>query len=294
MFNKLPSLTSIRTFEAAARLLSFKAAADELNVSPTAVSHQIRGLEHNLKVKLFERKTRAVVLTQEGEKLSVTSHQLMKALLHTVNELTSSPDRITIGTTNAFAAMWLVPNLADFQRRYPDIEVAIRAEDTLIDIEYDRRVDLVIRSGKFDTKLEHAVLLCQESLGFYATPAYWQQQQNTHQRVFYYTHWKNSRFDNPELFPILKAIYPEASEFDIRTFDDENQTIQAALSGQGIAVVSQMLAKNAVEQGWLRGHAKFPLISGLDHYCIVPQWNRHHFAAQKMQSWLKDMFESSD
>lgn len=291
MFRQLPSLTSIRTFESAARLLSFKAAAGELNVSPTAVSHQIRGLEHHLNIKLFERKTRAVVLTPDGEKLAVVTHQLMKGLLNTVNELTSSPNAITVGTTNAFAALWLVPNLADFQRRCPDIEVTIRAEDSLIDIEHDRRVDLVIRSGRFDATRENVTLLYRESLGFFATPAYWQRSMDISQRIFYYTRWKNPALEYPDLPTILKAIYPEASTFDVRDFDDENQTIQAALSGQGIAVVSQMLVKNAVEQGWLcRNATEFPLLPGLDHYCLLPQWNRHHVAALQMERWLKTMF----
>lgn len=292
MFYKLPSLTSIRSFEAAARLMSFKAAAEELNVSPTAVSHQIRGLEAHLKVSLFERKTRSVTLTEEGKKLASSAHYLMQGLLNTVNELTASPNALTIGTTNAFAAMWLVPNLEGFRRQYPNIDVTIRAEDRLIDIENDRRVDLVVRSGRYDIAQENATLLHQENLGFFATPAYWQGQENPAQGVFYYTRWKNPSLKSPDVPAILKSLYPEESSFDLRVFDDENQTIQAALSGQGMAIISQMLIKRPVEQGWLIPNKTFPVLPGLDHYCVIPSWNRHHFAALQMKLWLKSQFQS--
>lgn len=293
MFHKLPSLTSIRAFESAARLLSFKAAADELNVSPTAISHQIRGLESHLKVTLFERKTRAIELTKEGRQLALSSHELMKGLLNTVNELTAQPNELTIGTTNAFAAMWLVPHLEHFRNQHADIEVAIRAEDGLIDIENDHRVDMVIRSGHHGKTQQNTTLLYRESLGFFATSDYWQKLKEMSRAIFYTTRWKNPSLASPDILTAIKTQYPHSSSFEIRVFDDENQTIQAALSGQGIAIASQMLVKVPIEHGWLFQDKSFPTLHGLDHYCVLPTRNHSNHAALQMISWLLASFEDS-
>ena len=146
-------------------------------MTPTAISHQIRTLEDSLKIRLFERKTRAVTLTKEGELLAESANQSLQNLLSTVNQLKGSPRTLTISTTSSFAAMWLVPNLADFQQQHPDIDIQIRAEEALIDIEHDRRVDMAIRHGEPPKPLETKALilqfLIQESIGFFATPDYW-------------------------------------------------------------------------------------------------------------------------
>ena len=115
MFASLP-LTALRAFESASRLLSFKAAAEELSVTPTAVSHQIRSLETWLGVSLFERLPRQVRLTDCGERLF---HSLHGALLEVAQSVdTLRPQRsgasLTISTTAAFAALWLVPRLGRF------------------------------------------------------------------------------------------------------------------------------------------------------------------------------------
>ena len=116
MFGRLPSLSSLRTFEAAARLKSFKAAAQELNVSPTAVSHQVRALEDRLQLSLFERRTRAVALTREGEQLAAAAYKALSVLQDTVDDLSGQASRLGVGTTSAFAALWLVRHLQDFHQ----------------------------------------------------------------------------------------------------------------------------------------------------------------------------------
>ena len=120
--NRLP-LTALRTFEAAARLLSFKNAADELNVSATTVSNQIRKLERDWKCKLFIRKTRAVVLTDSGRSLSAV---VSRSFGHIKREIEShigqSKRSLRIGIGPIFGR-WIIPKMKSFQKEFPDIDL---------------------------------------------------------------------------------------------------------------------------------------------------------------------------
>ncbi|RBP79562.1 LysR family transcriptional regulator [Marinomonas rhizomae] len=293
MFQQLPSLNAIKAFESAARLNSFKDAANELNVTPTAISHQIRALEDSLKVRLFERKTRAVTLTTEGKLLAASANQSLQDLLSTVSQLKGSSSTLTISTTSSFAAMWLVPNLADFQQQYPGIDIQIRAEETLIDMEHDRRVDMAIRYGEPPKQREIKALthqpLVQESLGFFATPEYWEKhRKNLSDVVFFCTQWKNPNLPNLGLEETIKSIVVD-SRPNIRYFDDENLTAQAALSGQGIAIISQLAVENSIKNGWLtQGTDKMSKsITGLHYYLVIPKRVQTSQAAIHFKEWLQ-------
>lgn len=293
MFQQLPSLNAIKAFESAARLNSFKDAANELNVTPTAISHQIRTLEDSLKVRLFERKTRAVILTKEGELLATSANQSLQELLSTINQLKGSPRTLTISTTNSFAAMWLVPNIVGFQQQHPDIDIQIRAEESLIDMEHDRRVDMAIRYGEPSKQLETKALihqpLIQESIGFFATPDYWKRHShNLSDVVFFCTQWKNPNLPDLGLEETIKNIVVD-SQPNIRYFDDENLTAQAALSGQGIAIISQLAVENSIKNGWLtQGTDKLSKsIIGLHYYLVIPKRVQTSQAAIHFKEWLQ-------
>ncbi|WP_432453972.1 LysR substrate-binding domain-containing protein [Agarivorans sp. QJM3NY_29] len=289
MFQRLPPLNAIRAFEAAARLNSFKDAANELNVTPTAISHQIRGLEDKLKIRLFERKTRSVVLTHEGELLAATANKSLHDLLHTVNQLTSSPNTLTISTTNSFAAMWLVPHLSDFQQQHQEIEIIIRAEESLIDIEYDRRVDMVIRYGEPPHAQAGTEVLIQEKLACFATAEYWEKHyKNPSDSVFYCTQWKNQNLPSLAIETLLPSLLSSVSSPAIRYFNDENQTVQAALSGQGIGVMSQLAVETSVTNGWLVP-GKLDMakeFSGLHYYLVIPTRQQTNPAVVQFKNWL--------
>lgn len=145
---RLP-LTALRSFEAAGRHVSFKAAAEELFVSPAAISRQIRDLERSLGVPLFERGHRAVTLTQHGKQLlsDVTiAFDSMSLALQRVAEGDGQAS-LTVSVEAAFASAWLGPHLPDFQRLHPDIDVTIDSNDRVIDFSTDA-ADLAIRYGR--------------------------------------------------------------------------------------------------------------------------------------------------
>jgi LysR family glycine cleavage system transcriptional activator len=148
MGRRLPPLNSLRAFEAAARCLSFARAADELHVTPAAISHQIRALEEHLGVPLFRRLNRAVLLTDSGQ-------ACLPGLSEAFDRMAAVLDRrraqdgggpLTDSTAPAFAARWLVPRLERFQERCPEIDVRVSAAMRLVDFARED-VDVAIRYG---------------------------------------------------------------------------------------------------------------------------------------------------
>ena len=127
----LPSLKMIGTFEAAGRLKSFKDAADELHVTPGAVSHQIRRLEQELDMKLFLRESRAVNLTPEGKDLFEVVSSSLNEIGQTVKKLRelNETQHISIGSTTAVLSMWLSQKIAQFWREYGHIQINQEVRD---------------------------------------------------------------------------------------------------------------------------------------------------------------------
>ena len=127
----LPSLKMIGTFEAAGRLKSFKDAADELHVTPGAVSHQIRSLEQELDMKLFLRESRAVNLTPEGKDLFEVVSSSLNEIGQTVKKLRelNETQHISIGSTTAVLSMWLSQKIAQFWREYGHIQINQEVRD---------------------------------------------------------------------------------------------------------------------------------------------------------------------
>jgi LysR family glycine cleavage system transcriptional activator len=141
------SLNALRTFEAAARLGSFLAAADELSVTPGAVSRQIKALEADLGIRLFDRFNRAVRLTEVGERLALGLADGFARVEEAVGRATPTPDnRLVISVLHSLASKWLVPRLPRFEALYPDVDVLVSAADRPVDLAREG-VDVALRMG---------------------------------------------------------------------------------------------------------------------------------------------------
>src|SRR5260221_13666954 len=149
MTARLPSLNGLRAFEAAARHLSFTHAASELNVTQTAISHQIRRLEQELGIRLFVRQNRTLALTPEARDylpgvraafndLRLATHRLLRR---------DNDHVLTVSTLASLAAKWLLPRLSAFQEAHPGIDVRITTSASLVDFHRDN-VDAGIRYGR--------------------------------------------------------------------------------------------------------------------------------------------------
>jgi LysR family glycine cleavage system transcriptional activator len=145
----LPPLATLRAFEAAARRLSFKEAADELGLTPTAISHQVRLLEEYCGKKLFLRRPRPLALTDAGARLFPairSGFQTFAAALSSLDaEADTRPLRVT--TTNAFASRWLVPRLKLWRKAHEDVALSIIGADRVVRLDADE-ADLAIRYAR--------------------------------------------------------------------------------------------------------------------------------------------------
>jgi LysR family glycine cleavage system transcriptional activator len=129
MSRRLPPLNALKAFETAARHLSFTKAADELFVTQAAVSHQIKALEEFLSMKLFIRRNRTLLLTEEGQGYFLELKDIFKSLGDATERLLArgSKGAITVASPPSFASQWLVPRIGEFSEAYPDIDVRIKA-----------------------------------------------------------------------------------------------------------------------------------------------------------------------
>lgn len=149
MRSRLPPLNSLRLFEAAARLLSFKNAAEELLLTPSAVSHGIQSLEEWLGVPLFLRTTKGLVLSEAGQAYIPTVRQALHLLASGSAQIVNrhGPGQLSISAAPTFGARWLLPRLHRFRELHPDIQIVIDTSRERAELSEDG-VDLAIRMGR--------------------------------------------------------------------------------------------------------------------------------------------------
>ena len=260
MSRKLPPLKALRAFESAARHLSFTAAADELNVTPAAIGHQVRILEDRFGRKLFNRSTRKVELTDAArDALSLVSQGL--DLLAEAGHRLAAPEsdnRLNLSVEPGFAARWLVQHLDGFHRRYPEWEVALSASFELVDF-VDRRFDLAIRFGDghypglitHRLGIEEVFPVCSPNLLEGADPV----REPDDLRGFTLLH-EDWVMVNEQVWPDwrmwltatgAKNVNPEPGPH----FSNSPLAVQAAIAGQGVALASTALVADDLAAGRL-------------------------------------------
>jgi len=253
VFQRLPSPSALRTFEAAARHRSFKKAAEELGVTPTAVSHQIRALERTLDTTLFVRRTRAVDLTAAGSALAPAVHEGLLRIRAAIEEIAAVERELTVTTTAAFAALRLVPRLADFERLNPDTRVRLSTGAQPVDLRRDRRVDVAIRYAPEPSPDLHERLLIEERFGAYGAPGRFEAAAGVGGLPLLETEWQRPL---PAAVTwrtwLARAGEPvPAAGLRITRYGEEHFVLQAALAGQGVALLSDALVGDVVAQGLL-------------------------------------------
>lgn len=151
MTRRLPPLNALRAFEAAAARTSFSQAAEDLNVTQAAVSHQVKALEDWFGFPLFRREARAVRLTPEGAQLFEAARDALDGIADAAHRLRADDGGtpLTITVLHSFAATWLVPRLRRFRDRHPEIDVRITTSETLVDLARSD-IDVAIRYGVGD------------------------------------------------------------------------------------------------------------------------------------------------
>jgi len=236
------SLDLLRGFEAAARLLSFTAAAAELHLTQSAVSRQVQQLEEQLGVKLFERRTRALLLTEAGERYY---REVSKALA-LLREATSavrvqSTPVVRVATTVTFASMWLVPRLAQFQAEHGDIAVHVVADNTMRDLERHGH-DASIRYCPQETAGPDAICLFGEEVAPVASPALLKGRNIRTPEDLLQLPLLDIDDPNSATIWLSWKVWCEAMKLERPrasrglTFSHYDQIMQAAIAGQGVAL----------------------------------------------------------
>jgi len=244
----LPPLDLLVGFEAAARHLSFTRAAAELFLTQSAVSRQIQGLEEFLGVPLFERRHKALALTDAGQAYFRTVGPVLEQLRDSTRRLreTRSGRLLTVTTTISFASMWLVPRLSRFRKDHPHLDVRVAASTDVIDIEREG-IDVAIRDCRPDAAPAGAVMLMGDHVAPVCSALYVKESraakrplskpEDLRHHVLLHMHDPHGRFPFiswPTWFESagLADLVPGGS----LVFGQYDQVIHAAMHGQGVAL----------------------------------------------------------
>jgi LysR family glycine cleavage system transcriptional activator len=257
----LPPLDLLIGFEAAARQLSFSKAADEVCVTQSAISRQVKKLEAFIGEPLFERHHRALQLTEKGRILYDVASQTLVTLARAVEDLRVDKYRrsVKISTTTSFASLWLVPRLANFRDAHPDIAVYLEADNRVVDLKQGS-VDLAIRYCTPDqVKFMDATCLSTETIFPVCSPELLRRSGRCINRVEDLQHHALLHLsDAQQAWPWLQwshwlsQIGSTAPVADIGLrFSHYDQLVHAATMGHGIALGSSPLVDHLLAEGML-------------------------------------------
>ena len=271
----LPSLNGLRAFEASARLMSFTHAAAELNVTQTAVSHQIRRLEEQIGIKLFIRHNRTLALTREAQDYLPSVRAAFEDLRRaTARLLRSDHDgRLTVSTTASLATKWLVSRVAAFQDANPGVEVRITTSTHLVDFDREE-VDVAVRYGRGYWPGLRAVWLMAESLfpvcapGLLSGPVPLRQPADLAHHTLLHT--MVSR-DDWRLWLTAAGLPHTIAARRGLTFDQYFTAIQAAMEGLGVALGRQSLVEADIAAGRLVVPFDTEVPQGAGYYVVTPE-----------------------
>ncbi|MSQ54484.1 MAG: LysR family transcriptional regulator [Betaproteobacteria bacterium] len=248
---RLPSLDLLKGFEAAARLLSFTRAGEELHLTQSAVSRQIIELEEQLGTALFQRRHRSLALTEAGQVLYAAAGQVLSTVRTATQRLREMGGQpvLSVTTSHSFAALWLVPRLIGYRRIAPDVDVRISADSRFVDLER-QGFDVGLRLCRADQAGKGAVRLFGENVFPVAVPAIarlLRTPADLHRQVLL-------EFDQPDgAFPWLSwrqwletaglaGLKPQG----VLRFSAYDQVVNAALSGVGVALGRSALVAKAL------------------------------------------------
>lgn len=283
----VPPVAALQTFDAAARLGSFRRAAEELAVTPTAVSHRIRGLETQLGLALFVRRTRRIELTEPGAHLAEATAEAFSRLRVALEEIAEAEQVLTVSATPAFAALWLAPRIAGFERAHPAIRVRIEAGTAPVDLGRERRVDLAIRYGPAPPfGLDEAFHLT-ERFGAYGAPELFAGMTSFGETPLIETVWRERAMPTVSWRTwALRAGEDADIGGRLRGFEDEQHVLQAGLAGQGLVLASSVLVGDLVNRGWLVPYRPEITVDGFAYRVVRLPGREPPRKVQRFLAWL--------
>jgi LysR family glycine cleavage system transcriptional activator len=292
---RLPSLDFLRGFEAAGRRLSFTLAAEELFLTQSALSRQVKALEDALGVALFERRHRALVLTRPGAAFHGAVTGMLRELASAADAL-QAPHRqpgLTVSTTVSFASLWLIPRLSRFRAAHPTIDVYVSADDRVVDLGKGD-VDVAIRFLAHPRAPDDAAFLFGERFMPVASPALVKRgpRLTTPQDL---AHHVLLHYDDPEgRVPWLNWSAwlaangaGEQKAVGAMRFSLYDQVIQAAIDGQGVALGRIPLISGVLDRGLLVAPFGKRYDAPRGYYAIAAPHAKAQREALAFVAWLR-------
>jgi LysR family glycine cleavage system transcriptional activator len=293
MARKLPPLNALRAFEAAARNLSFTKAADELNVTQAAISHQVKSLEEHLGLALFRRLNRRLVLTEAGQLYLPVLREAFDSVAAGTARLRQDQESgaLHISVLPSLAAKWLLPRMSRFRDRHPEIDVMVSANNKLIDFA-DGVFEMAIRYGqgnypglRTDLLLRDEVFpVCSPKLLDGAHPLKTPEDLKHHTLL----HDEISRHDeSPDWRNWLQAA--GVTGIDVQRgpgFSDSSMVVEAAAAGQGVALGHRWLAAADLESGRVVMPFGPVLPAKFAYYLVSPEALADRRRVRLFREWL--------
>jgi len=293
--NAMPALDLLVGFESAARHLSFTKAGEELYLTQSAVSRQIKELEDQLGVPLFQRRHRALSLTDAGQQFYAVAAQVITTMRAATERLRTQAGKrrpLTVTTTNSFASLWLIPRLAGFTREHPEVDVRITAETKVQDLERDG-LDVALRHGPASLAGPNAVRLFGERVFPVCSPKLLKKlplkkPDDLKNHVLLQYHDPDVR--HPWLH--WKTWLEVAGVAGLRpagtlSFSGYEQIIPAAVAGHGVALGRSPLVKDLIDSKQLVAPFKSMADPARAYFVIVSRDAAQRPEVSAFVEWLK-------
>lgn len=299
----LPPFLALRVFEAAARLESFSRAADELDISPGAVSQHIKALEEFAGQPLFRRLGRSVELTDAGRASFTHAGAVLAEMLQAGRAMRAATRgrRVSISTPPSFASKWLIPRLGAFQEAHPEVEVRLSADMTLTDFA-SSDIDMAVRYGPGAYENLHAERLMAESVVVVCSPRFAEQ---------------IGPIKSAEDLTGLALIHDDAPERDPSCpnwkmwfaarghrradverglrFNQSSLAIEAAVEGKGMVLAKRQLAQRDLNEGRLVAPlAEEAAPVAFAYWLVWPRGRRFERSQMEFLTWLREQVIASD
>ena len=294
--NALPALDLLVGFEAAARHLSFTKAGEELFLTQSAVSRQIKELEEQLGVELFQRRHRALALTDAGKLFYASAAQVLTTMRAATDRLRAQAGKkgLSVTTTHSFAALWLIPRLAGFTRSHPGIDVRIMADTRVQDLDRDG-LDLAVRHGPASLAGSNAVRLMGERVFPVCSPKLLKDKSKPLREPQDLRYHCLLQYDDPEgRHPWLhwKTWLEVERIADLRpagtlSFSGYEQIIPAAVAGHGVGLGRTPLVKDLLASGELVAPFKSSADPARAYYAVVSKSAEGRPEVAEFVAWLK-------
>ena len=292
---RLPPLNALRAFEAAARHLNFSRAADELSVTPGAVSQQIQNLEDYVGVALFKRTPKGLLLTDAAQTALPALREAFDRLAEAASLLTAAVDgrRLTLTAPPSFAAKWLMPRLKGFEEAYPQVDVRLSADMEIVDFTAGE-VDLAIRYGAGRYPALELQRLMSETVIPVASPSLMsetplERPEDLANHILLHDGSPDADESCPDWSMWLAARGVRGVDGTRGPrFNQSSLVIEAAMSGRGIALAKRTLAQDDLDAGRLIAPLQIATAVDFAYYLVHPKAKGRLPQVKAFVSWLRE------